>query len=103
MLRLAGEGREAREGVRMGLWGASQAIAFGVGGLVGTAASDLAHWLLGAPTVAYATVFALEAVLFVVAAVLAARIGNARTSADPTPVAGRPGVDQRLPAALHAR
>jgi MFS transporter, BCD family, chlorophyll transporter len=103
MLRLAGEGRESREGVRMGLWGASQAIAFGVGGLVGTAASDLAHWLLGAPTMAYATVFALEAVLFVVAAVLAARIGNARALADPPPVAVRPGVDHRLPAAIQAR
>ena len=35
MMGLAGEGREAREGVRMGLWGAAQAIAFGLGGLRG--------------------------------------------------------------------
>ena len=59
MMRLAGEGRHAREGTRMGLWGAAQAVAFGLGGLVGTAASDLARWLIGTPSHAYAAVFAL--------------------------------------------
>ena len=36
-----------REGVRMGLWGAAQAVAFGLGGILGTAASDLPRtfWL----------------------------------------------------------
>jgi BCD family chlorophyll transporter-like MFS transporter len=33
MMRLATEGAPGREGVRMGLWGAAQAIAFGLGGL----------------------------------------------------------------------
>ena len=74
MMRLAGQGRAGREGVRMGLWGAGQAIAFGFGGLLGTAASDLARWLIGSPAAAYATVFALEALLFVAAAWLATRI-----------------------------
>jgi BCD family chlorophyll transporter-like MFS transporter len=77
MMRLASEGRHAREGVRMGLWGAAQAVAFGLGGLVGTAASDLARWLIGTPALAYASVFAFEALLFVAAAVLAARLGGA--------------------------
>ncbi len=54
MMRLASEGRQSREGVRMGLWGAAQALAFGMGGLVGTAASDLARWLIGRPRLAYA-------------------------------------------------
>ena len=105
MLRLAGEGRASREGVRMGMWGAAQAIAFGFGGLVGTAASDIAHWLLGAPTVAYATVFGLEALLFVAAAVLAARIGNMRSSADATPMAaeGLSPVARPMRAAWQAR
>ena len=76
MMRLAGEGREAREGVRMGLWGAAQAIAFGIGGLAGAAASDVARWLIGSPGPAYASVFALEAALFVVSAFMAARIGR---------------------------
>ena len=75
MMRLAGEGRASREGVRMGLWGAAQAIAFGLGGLLGTAASDVARWLMGVPSLAYSAVFSLEALMFVVSAMLAARIG----------------------------
>lgn len=81
MMRLAGEGRESREGVRMGLWGAAQALAFGLGGLVGTAASDLARWLIGEPGPAYASVFGFEALLFVGSAVLAARLGRSPASA----------------------
>jgi BCD family chlorophyll transporter-like MFS transporter len=76
MMRLASEGRAAREGVRMGLWGASQAIAFGLGGLLGAAASDLARWLIGSQGAAYATVFFFEGLLFLLAAVLASRIGR---------------------------
>lgn len=74
MMRLASEGRAAREGVRMGLWGAAQAIAFGLGGVLGTAASDLARWLIGSPGPAYGFVFALEAALFLASAALAWRI-----------------------------
>ncbi|RZU02881.1 BCD family MFS transporter [Rivibacter subsaxonicus] len=75
MMRLAGEGRGAREGVRMGLWGAAQATAFGLGGVLGTAASDVAHWLIVHPGTAYAAVFGLEALLFLASARLAAGIG----------------------------
>jgi BCD family chlorophyll transporter-like MFS transporter len=78
MMTLVGQGRAAREGVRMGLWGAAQAIAFGLGGLAGAAASDLARWLVGAPGPAYAAVFGLEAALFAIAAVMAARLGRTR-------------------------
>jgi len=74
MMRLATEGRAEREGVRMGLWGAAQAIAFGFGGLIGTGASDIAHWLIDADGIAYGSVFALEALLFVASAMLAFRI-----------------------------
>lgn len=77
MMGLAGTGREAREGVRMGLWGAAQAIAFGIGGFLGSAASDFARHAIGAPGPAYAVVFAAEALLFLVAARLAVRIGQA--------------------------
>jgi BCD family chlorophyll transporter-like MFS transporter len=61
----------------MGLWGAAQAVAFGLGGVFGTGASDLARWALGTPAAAYATVFAVEALLFVLAAVLASRVERA--------------------------
>ena len=72
MMQLAGEGGGSREGVRMGLWGAAQALAFGLGGLMGTGASDLARWWLADVGLAYVCVFALEALMFVVAAVIAA-------------------------------
>jgi BCD family chlorophyll transporter-like MFS transporter len=73
MMALVSDGRESREGVRMGLWGAAQAIAFGAGGFTGTLASDVARWLIASPAAAYATVFAAEAALFLVSAMLAGR------------------------------
>lgn len=74
MMRLAGAGRRGREGTRMGLWGAAQAIAFGGGGLLGAVASDAVRLVVPAPGEAYAIVFGAEAVLFLVAARLAAAI-----------------------------
>jgi BCD family chlorophyll transporter-like MFS transporter len=74
MMGLAGAGRESRAGVRMGLWGAAQALAFGAGGLVGTGASDLARLLFGSPASAYAAVFIVEAGLFALAARQAALV-----------------------------
>ena len=74
MMTLAGQGTGHRQGLRMGLWGASQAIAFGLGGVLGTLAVDIARWLLQSTEVAYATVFGGEAVLFVVSAAIAARL-----------------------------
>ena len=74
MMTMVGHGTRSREGTRMGIWGAAQAIAFAVGGLVATGASDLARWLLGSPAAAYAAVFAFEALLFAAAALLALRV-----------------------------
>lgn len=73
MMALAGEGRGAREGTRMGLWGASQAIAAGAGGLTGAVLVDVMRTLTD-DAAAFGTVFALEAALFIVAAVIAAQI-----------------------------
>ena len=73
MMALAGRGTRSREGVRMGLWGAAQAIAFGAGGFLGTVFVDLSAALTGRTDTAYAIVFAGEAILFIVAALLAAR------------------------------
>lgn len=86
MMRLAGDGGPSREGVRMGIWGAAQAVAFGFGGLVGTAASDLSRALIGSPGAAYALVFALEAGLFVLAARLAATAIDAPAAQPSAPV-----------------
>ena len=73
MMQLASHGRPGREGVRMGLWGAAQALAFACGGLVGTGASDLARHVFGSAALAYAAIFLGEAVLFCFAAGLALR------------------------------
>lgn len=92
MMQLAHHGRASREGVRIGLWGAAQAIAFGFGGLVGTAASDLARWLIDDVGLAYASVFALQAGLFVFSGWLASGIGrHAIPPPDGAPAVGAPG------------
>ena len=74
MMRLAGEGEGRREGTRMGLWGAAQALAFGGGGLLGTVLSDVARLVINDIAIAYALVFGLEALLFIVSARLASQI-----------------------------
>jgi hypothetical protein len=56
MMALAGEGRAEREGTRMGLWGAAQAIAAGFGGLVGAALADAMRTFMTDPS-AFGTVF----------------------------------------------
>ena len=73
MMALAGQGRGSREGTRMGLWGAAQAIAAGFGGLVGAAAVDAMRGLM-ADAPAFGTVFAVEAAIFVLSALLALRV-----------------------------
>lgn len=90
MMGLVSQGRAKRDGVRMGVWGAAQAIAFGVGGIFGTLAVDLTRYLSGSVVVAYAVVFVAQGVLFTVAAYLAADLSRRR----------EPGAQstQRLPA-----
>lgn len=73
MMQLAGQGREGREGTRMGVWGASQAIAQGLGGFAGAALVDALR-LSGSTANAFGMVFALEALLFVAAGVMAWKI-----------------------------
>ncbi|WP_153114713.1 BCD family MFS transporter [Rhodocyclus tenuis] len=90
MMNLAGAGRASREGVRMGLWGAAQAIAFAIGGFMGTVAADAARALLDSQIHAYAVVFAGEALLFIYSARLAARfiVAAEAGEADKTPTTG---------------
>ena len=71
MMSLAGSGSKSREGTRMGLWGAAQAIAAGFGGLLGTILVDLLQVANLSPVNAYGMVFSLEAGLFALAALLA--------------------------------
>jgi BCD family chlorophyll transporter-like MFS transporter len=87
MMQLAARGATGRDGVRMGIFGAAQAIAFGLGGLAGTVLLDAARLVAGTALGGYVTVFLANAVLFLCAAVMAQRIG----------LAGAPGEDRRHP------
>jgi BCD family chlorophyll transporter-like MFS transporter len=71
MMGLAGEGEQRREGVRLGVWGASQAVAFGLGGFLGAAGVDVGRALIGADGPAFLIVFSLEAALFAASALIA--------------------------------
>lgn len=74
MMALAGQGRGSREGTRMGLWGAAQAMAAGFGGLLGAAAVDVMRRVMVADAPAFGAVFTFEAALFVLSALLALRV-----------------------------
>ncbi len=76
-------GHKSQEGLRMGLFGASQAIAFGAGGFVGTALADILKLFTHSDAISYGVVFALEAALFIASAFLAMRVGIKRTAENP--------------------
>ncbi len=73
MMSLAGEGQIGREGGRMGLWGAAQALAAGFGGLTGAGLSDIYRMMMS-DSVAFGLVFLMEATLFLVAGYMALKI-----------------------------
>lgn len=76
MMSLAGDGGPGREGVRMGVFGAAQAIGFAAGGFVGAAGVDALRALTGDIPGSFGAVFGVEAALFVAAALLAFRIAT---------------------------
>lgn len=71
MMQLVGLRGGSRAGVRMGLWGAAQAVAQGVGGLLATTLLLCARAVATTRPGTYALVLALEAAAFVAAAALA--------------------------------
>ncbi len=89
MMGLAGaggaEGAGGREGIRMGVWGAAQAIAFGLGGLIGAVGVDVGRALIGSTPETFTIVFGAEALLFLVAASLALRGKTAQPRRVPAP------------------
>lgn len=72
MMRLAAE-RAGATGTRMGVFGAAQAIAAGLAGLLATGTLDIARVVLS-DAAAYGLVFGIEAVLFLAAALVALRL-----------------------------
>lgn len=94
MMALAGAGSNGeesggREGIRMGVWGAAQAIAFALGGFFGAVGVDIGRRVFAQDATAFLTVFALEATLFIAAAIIATRIdGPGRRAPTFTPLPG---------------
>ena len=84
MMCLAGEGETARPGLKMGVWGAAQAIAFGLGGFAGAAGLDVMRHAIDSTADAFASVFVVESLLFLAAAVLMARLGQKTAGRGPT-------------------
>jgi BCD family chlorophyll transporter-like MFS transporter len=76
MMSFAGAGGRSREGIRMGVWGAAQAIAFALGGFCGAAGLDFTRHVMSSLPEAFAAVFAVEAVVFVGAGLFALRLGR---------------------------
>ncbi|MCU0625205.1 MAG: BCD family MFS transporter [Gemmatimonadaceae bacterium] len=74
MLGLAQRGGAQRAGIRMGVFGAAQAIAQAGGAFLGAVASDGTRALFGSDLLGYGSVFVAEAGVFVVAAVLASAV-----------------------------
>lgn len=73
MMALTGDRTDGRAGLRLGVFGAAQALAYATGTMSGAAGVDLARTVLQSPVRGYLTVFGVEAVLFMVAAGLALR------------------------------
>ena len=82
-LASSSEGRGQREGTRMGLWGAAQAIAAGFGGLTGAVLVDITRSFF-ADGPAFGVVFIFEAALFFAAALMAMRVIEHRAQPVPT-------------------
>ncbi|MDP4025413.1 BCD family MFS transporter [Methylobacterium sp. NEAU 140] len=77
MMALAGRGDPRERGVRMGVWGAAQGLAFGGGGFLGAVAVDALRLAVPDPVQAYAAVFCAEGLLFLVAVAVALRVDAA--------------------------
>jgi BCD family chlorophyll transporter-like MFS transporter len=76
MMSLVSSGHKKRDGVRMGVWGAAQAVAFGLGGLLGTGVIDVMRYLFDSTQLAYAVAFAIQAGFFLAASVLASTLSS---------------------------
>ena len=97
MMSLTGDKSDGRAGLRLGVFGAAQALAYALGTLSGAAGVDVARAALGSPVDGYLVVFGVEAALFAASAWLALRSAS-RDSA--TAVFTRQG--DLLPAVLQS-
>ncbi len=76
MMGLAGSGAGSGAGSRMGLWGGAQAGAFAIGGFLGATGVEALRGVGETTAAAFVVVFGVQALLFLVAAVLASRLND---------------------------
>jgi BCD family chlorophyll transporter-like MFS transporter len=80
-------------GIRMGLWGAAQAMAFAIGGFAGAAGLDLMRHWMGTGITAFATIFGAEAVCFVAASFIALNLDRS-SAANPASIPSLSGLQE---------
>jgi BCD family chlorophyll transporter-like MFS transporter len=73
MMALTGDKTDGRAGLRLGVFGAAQALAYATGTMAGAVGVDTAKAVLESPLRGYLAVFSVEAVLFAASAFLALR------------------------------
>lgn len=82
MMALTGDKTDGRAGLRLGVFGAAQALAYAVGTMAGAVGVDTATAVLASPLRGYLAVFSVEAVLFAASAFLALRSASSERAND---------------------
>ncbi len=82
MMALTGDKTDGRAGLRLGVFGAAQALAYATGTMSGAIGVDAAKALLESPLRGYLAVFSVEAVLFAGSAFLALRSASSERAND---------------------
>ncbi len=82
MMSLTGDRTDGRAGLRLGVFGAAQAIAYAVGTMSGAAGVDVARAAMSSPIRGYLIVFSVQAVLFVASAYFALRSASSERAHD---------------------
>jgi MFS transporter, BCD family, chlorophyll transporter len=82
MMALTGDKTDGRAGLRLGVFGAAQALAYAVGTMSGAAGVDFARAVFDSPVRGYLAVFAVQAVFFGGSAWLALRSASSERAND---------------------
>ncbi len=82
MMALTGDKTDGRAGLRLGVFGAAQALAYAIGTMSGAAGVDFARAVLDSPLRGYLAVFAVQALLFGASAWLALRSASSERAND---------------------
>jgi len=82
MMSLTGDRADGRAGLRLGVFGAAQAIAYATGTMAGAAGVDIARSVMSSPIRGYLVVFGVQAGLFAASAVLALRSASSERAHD---------------------